>query len=101
MTKKAVRLCPSEQPFSICSLFLDQYPCLQPPLVLRAADAATEQETIEIAVTRVLLKSYYDIVRKNIQDQVPKAIMHFLVRDSPTCRVFVLSCIDWCHNSAR
>lgn len=94
MTRKAVRLCPSEQPFSSCLLLSDRCPWLQPPLVLRAADAATEQETIEIAVTRVLLKSYYDIVRKNIQDQVPKAIMHFLVRDSPTCRVFVLAIAD-------
>jgi dynamin 1-like protein len=47
--------------------------------VLRSTDAQTEQETLEIAVTRLLLKSYYDIVRKNIQDAVPKAIMHFLV----------------------
>eukprot|EP00246_Nothoceros_aenigmaticus_P012241 TRINITY_DN3698_c0_g2_i3.p1 TRINITY_DN3698_c0_g2~~TRINITY_DN3698_c0_g2_i3.p1 ORF type:complete len:767 (-),score=166.49 TRINITY_DN3698_c0_g2_i3:167-2467(-) len=51
----------------------------EPPTVLRATDAQTEQETVEIAVTRLLLKSYYDIVRKNIQDSVPKAIMHFLV----------------------
>ena len=64
---------------------------LQPPQVLRAADAATEQETIEIAVTRVLLKSYYDIVRKNIQDQVPKAIMHFLVSARPFSRALLFS----------
>lgn len=51
----------------------------QPPSVLRANDAQTEQEYVEISVTRLLLKSYYDIVRKNIQDSVPKAIMHFLV----------------------
>eukprot|EP00250_Pteridium_aquilinum_P001030 c11216_g1_i1 orf=414-2930(+) len=51
----------------------------QPPSVLRAADAVTEQESIEISVTRSLIKSYYDIVRKNIQDAVPKAVMHFLV----------------------
>ncbi|CAK9157403.1 unnamed protein product [Ilex paraguariensis] len=30
-------------------------------------------------VTKLLLASYYDIVRKNIQDLVPKAVMHFLV----------------------
>jgi hypothetical protein len=53
---------------------------LQPPAVLRSPDAQTERETLEIAVTRLLLKSYYDIVRKIIQDAVPKAIMHFLVR---------------------
>ncbi len=52
---------------------------LQPPAVLRSSDAQTERETLEIAVTRLLLKSYYDIVRKIIQDAVPKAIMHFLV----------------------
>lgn len=51
----------------------------QPPSVLRAADAFTDQESIEISVTRSLIKSYYDIVRKNIQDSVPKAVMHFLV----------------------
>ncbi len=52
---------------------------MQPPSVLRPNDTQTEQETVEITVTRLLLKSYYDIVRKNIQDSVPKAIMHFLV----------------------
>jgi dynamin 1-like protein len=51
----------------------------EPPATLRANDTHGEQETVEIAVTRLLLKSYYDIVRKNIQDLVPKAIMHFLV----------------------
>ncbi|KAH9552361.1 hypothetical protein CY35_09G062800 [Sphagnum magellanicum] len=51
----------------------------EPPAVLRSPDAQTERETLQIAVTRLLLKSYYDIVRKIIQDAVPKAIMHFLV----------------------
>lgn len=55
----------------------------QPPATLRANDTQGEQETVEVAVTRLLLKSYYDIVRKNIQDLVPKAIMHFLVRHCP------------------
>ncbi|KAM1317525.1 hypothetical protein ACFX13_002882 [Malus domestica] len=51
----------------------------EPPTVLRPTESHSEQETIEIAVTKLLLRSYYDIVRKNIEDSVPKAIMHFLV----------------------
>ncbi|KOM31260.1 hypothetical protein LR48_Vigan01g081500 [Vigna angularis] len=38
-------------------------------------------ETVEITVTKLLLKSYYEIVRKNVEDLVPKAIMHFLLDD--------------------
>lgn len=30
-------------------------------------------------VTRLLVASYFDIVRANLQDLVPKAVMHFLV----------------------
>jgi dynamin 1-like protein len=51
----------------------------KPPTVLRPSESHSENESIEIAVTKLLLKSYYDIVRKNIEDSVPKAIMHFLV----------------------
>ncbi|MQL74700.1 hypothetical protein Taro_007090 [Colocasia esculenta] len=51
----------------------------EPPIVLKPSDNRTEQEAIEITVTKLLLRSYYDIVRKNIEDSVPKAIMHFLV----------------------
>jgi dynamin 1-like protein len=51
----------------------------EPPAVLRPAETHSEQEAVEIEITKLLLKSYYDIVRKNIEDSVPKAIMHFLV----------------------
>ncbi|XP_020252865.1 dynamin-related protein 3A-like [Asparagus officinalis] len=51
----------------------------EPPVVLKPSDIQTEQEAIEIGITKLLLKSYFDIVRKNIEDSVPKAIMHFLV----------------------
>ncbi|GLT98011.1 hypothetical protein SLE2022_155450 [Rubroshorea leprosula] len=52
----------------------------EPPTVLKpSSESHSEQEAVEILVTKLLLKSYYDIVRKNIEDSVPKAIMHFLV----------------------
>ncbi|TXG54047.1 hypothetical protein EZV62_019303 [Acer yangbiense] len=51
----------------------------EPPTILRPSDSHSEHEAIEIAVTKSLLRSYYDIVRKNIEDSIPKAIMHFLV----------------------
>ncbi|KAL3635342.1 Dynamin-related protein 3A [Castilleja foliolosa] len=51
----------------------------EPPSVLRPSETHSDQEAVEIAVTKLLLRSYYDIVRKNVEDFVPKAIMHFLV----------------------
>ncbi|XP_011003246.1 PREDICTED: dynamin-related protein 3A-like isoform X2 [Populus euphratica] len=51
----------------------------EPPTVLRPSENHSEHESIEIVVTKLLLRSYYDIVRKNIEDSIPKAIMHFLV----------------------
>ncbi|KAG2291771.1 hypothetical protein Bca4012_007721 [Brassica carinata] len=51
----------------------------EPPTVLRPSETHSEQQAVEIQITKLLLKSYYNIVRKNIEDSVPKAIMHFLV----------------------
>ncbi|WOK96623.1 dynamin-related protein 3A-like isoform X1 [Canna indica] len=51
----------------------------EPPITLKPSENQTEREALEIAITKLLLKSYYDIVRKNVEDAVPKAIMHFLV----------------------
>ncbi|KAL8136535.1 hypothetical protein V2J09_002536 [Rumex salicifolius] len=51
----------------------------EPPTILRPSESHSDNETVEITVTKLLLESYYDIVRKNVEDFVPKAIMHFLV----------------------
>jgi dynamin 1-like protein len=51
----------------------------QPPSTLRVPTGTTEQEEVQVEVTRVLVESYFDLVRKNLQDAVPKAVMHFLV----------------------
>lgn len=39
----------------------------------------TLKEEHDCQVIERLIKSYFLIIRKNIQDSVPKAIMHFLV----------------------
>ncbi|KAK4340071.1 hypothetical protein RND71_041533 [Anisodus tanguticus] len=54
----------------------------EPPSVLRPSETHSEEATIEIAITKLLLRSYYDIVRKNIEDLIPKAIMHFMVNQT-------------------
>lgn len=61
-----------EQAFSVIQL-------REPPTVLRPTENQSEEEGIVIVAIKLLLRSYYDIVRKNIEDSVPKAIMHFLV----------------------
>lgn len=53
--------------------------------LLQAADAASagyqlsDKEMRDCKVIERLIKSYFCIVRKSIQDSVPKAVMHFLV----------------------
>ncbi|KAL6513131.1 Dynamin-related protein 3A [Orobanche gracilis] len=51
----------------------------EPPGILRPSETHSDEEAVEVTITKLLLRSYYDIVRKNVEDFVPKAIMHFLV----------------------
>ncbi|KAG8364162.1 hypothetical protein BUALT_Bualt19G0098300 [Buddleja alternifolia] len=70
---------PYNQPFQSVEPGVSMIHLREPPSVLRPSETHSEDEAIEIAVIKLLLRSYYDIVRKNIEDFVPKAIMHFLV----------------------
>eukprot|EP00177_Eucheuma_denticulatum_P006498 GFKZ01011831.1.p1 GENE.GFKZ01011831.1~~GFKZ01011831.1.p1 ORF type:complete len:738 (-),score=90.86 GFKZ01011831.1:1065-3278(-) len=45
-------------------------------------DTLTEDERQELEILRILLDSYFNIVRKRLQDMVPKAIITFLVQKS-------------------
>lgn len=51
----------------------------RPPLTLKVPKTITDQEEVQVEVTRLLVESYFDIVRRNLQDAVPKALMHFLI----------------------
>lgn len=45
-------------------------------------DIITDREELETQLIRTLITSYFNIVKKNIQDLVPKSIMHLLVNHS-------------------
>ncbi|RHY12575.1 hypothetical protein DYB25_001390 [Aphanomyces astaci] len=51
----------------------------QVPSTMRQGDAPTDRERIETEIIKSLLASYFDIVRKNFLDLVPKSIMCFMV----------------------
>jgi dynamin 1-like protein len=56
---------------------------LDVPVPVARKLSAREQRDCE--VIERLIKSYFLIVRKNIQDSVPKAVMHFLVNHVKDC----------------
>jgi len=54
----------------------------QVPATIKAVNTPTDKETFETELIQSLLVSYFDIVRKNVKDTVPKSIIHFLVNSS-------------------
>eukprot|EP00946_MAST-07B_sp_MAST-7B-sp1_P000313 g313.t1 len=51
----------------------------QMPSSLRQSNEMTERERIEVEIIKSLIRSYFNIVRKNVADLVPKTVMYFLV----------------------
>jgi len=51
-----------------------------PPPVLKASGTLSERESMEVEVIKLLINSYYNIVKKTLIDMVPKAIMYNLVQ---------------------
>ncbi|ELR08878.1 vacuolar protein sorting-associated protein 1 [Pseudogymnoascus destructans] len=51
-----------------------------PPPSLKASGTLSERETVEVEVIKLLINSYYNIVKRTVIDMVPKAIMLNLVQ---------------------
>ena len=53
-----------------------------PPPVLKASGNLSEREIMEMEVIKLLIQSYYNIVKRTVCDLVPKSIMYTLVNRS-------------------
>lgn len=53
-----------------------------PPAVLKASATLSERETMETEVIKLLISSYFNIVKRTMIDMVPKAVMLNLVKQS-------------------
>lgn len=51
-----------------------------PPPVLKATGGMSEKEIVETEVIKLLISSYFDIVKRTVADVVPKAIMFKLIQ---------------------
>ena len=51
----------------------------EPPGRIQASEPETDEELLQVLVTRILLGSYFAISRGVLADTVPKVVMHFLV----------------------
>jgi len=59
-----------------------QLPLRIPPKVIPKSTESNNDAAFQIELIELLLESYFKIVRKNVKDRVPKAIMFFMVNAS-------------------
>ncbi|KAL1564598.1 Dynamin-related protein 3A, variant 2 [Salvia divinorum] len=81
-TEESSTIKPLNEPVQSMEQRMSMIHLREPPRVLRSSEFDPDEKAVEITATKLLLRSYYDIVRKSIQDYVPKAIMHFMVNQT-------------------
>lgn len=52
---------------------------MKPPNSIKLNPSLSKRETTEIATIKKLMSSYFDVVKKNINDTVPKTVITFLI----------------------
>ncbi len=52
------------------------------PSCIKITHKASKRETIEIEMIKKLIQSYFNVVKKNVNDSVPKTIVTLLVNQS-------------------
>lgn len=50
-----------------------------PPTVLKASGSMSDREMLEVEIVKIMLNSYFDIVKRTVTDLVPKAITYSLI----------------------
>jgi len=66
-------------PHRLVSFFPPPLHRLQVPAQLTVAPRIADEDRQAIDLLKVLVRAYFNIVRKNVGDAVPKAVMYFLV----------------------
>lgn len=78
-------LYPASTDGSLFGSFLSKKPISKPgvletpPNVLKATGSLSEREYVEIEIIKLLLTSYFNIVKRTVSDLIPKSIMFHLV----------------------
>jgi len=56
-----------------------QFSSKQPPNSIKLNPNSSKRELTEIATIKKLMSSYFDVVKKNINDTIPKTVITFLI----------------------
>eukprot|EP01114_Cavostelium_apophysatum_P006134 TRINITY_DN1737_c0_g1_i2.p1 TRINITY_DN1737_c0_g1~~TRINITY_DN1737_c0_g1_i2.p1 ORF type:complete len:581 (-),score=199.30 TRINITY_DN1737_c0_g1_i2:39-1781(-) len=53
----------------------------EPPAILRMGENVSDNDKAQIKLIQQLIRSYFKIVQRNVQDNITKIVMHFLIKN--------------------